>query len=283
MGQSPFAKRPATADGGAAKRRSTRVDYVCPIILSGRDAAGQAFREETQTATVNLHGCKLRTAHQVLVGMLVTLECPRSNLSGKAVCVITWDPAPGETAHNIAVQLVKPQNLWGLENPPPDWQAVAEALVHGRAVQPQRAAVATVSKPATTPVPATPPAPGVPAIDLRLADLEMRSAQIMESVLQIIRAQAEEIVQNTLEEFRQQVQALTKDAEEHLRQRAEQAYDDVASSLTTLRADLAEQLMQRTEQVVNSAEEALRTKVGELFATILSPAPSKPVEPAPKK
>jgi hypothetical protein len=281
MGQSPFAKRPVTTDAGAAKRRSTRVDYACPLILSGRDAGGQAFREETETSTVNLHGCKLRTTHQVLVGMLVTLDCPRSQLSGKAVCVIVWEPAPGQTAHNIAVQLVKPQNLWGLENPPADWQAVAEALVHGRGVQPRREAAAeTVSRPAAPPVPA---APSGPSIDLQLADLEMRSAQMMESVLQIIRTQAEQIVANTLQEFRQQVGALTKDAEERLRQRAEQAYDDVASSLTTLRADLAEQLTQRTEQVVGSAEEALRAKVGELFATLLKPAPSKPAEPPPRK
>ena len=38
MGQSPFAKRPPRQDPGAAGRRSTRVDYVCPMILSGRDA-----------------------------------------------------------------------------------------------------------------------------------------------------------------------------------------------------------------------------------------------------
>jgi hypothetical protein len=134
------------------------------MILSGRDAAGQAFREETETSIVNLHGCRVRTTHQVLVGMLVTLDCPRANLSAKAVCVHVWEDSPGETGHHIAVQLLKPQNLWGLENPLADWQIIAETLVHGRPAQPEREpAAVTVPKGLVSPPPAIPRAPAAPA------------------------------------------------------------------------------------------------------------------------
>src|SRR5258708_612439 len=53
---SPFAKRRSAEELAANQRRSTRVDYVCPVVVSGRDATGQPFRVETETSTVNLHG-----------------------------------------------------------------------------------------------------------------------------------------------------------------------------------------------------------------------------------
>ena len=62
--QSPFSRQP----GGTNRRRSTRVDLVLPVVLSGRDASGETFREETQTATVNLHGAKIETTRNVLGG-----------------------------------------------------------------------------------------------------------------------------------------------------------------------------------------------------------------------
>jgi len=288
MGQSPFAKRSDSQEPGAANRRSTRVDYVCPIILSGWEAAGKVFREKTETSVVNLHGCRLRTTYQVLVGMLVVLECPKTGMSEKAICVRVWEPPPGETAHDIAVQLLKPQNLWGIERPPADWQRVAETMVHGLPLRPLQGTAATTvpdsgseglaASPKTVPAPAS-----VPVINVQLAELEQRSAQIMESVLQIVRNQTEEVARDSVEAFRQQVEILVRDAEGRIRWRAEQSYDEMESWLTTLRADLAEQLAHRTEQIVASVDEVLREKVGELFATLLKSSPGKPAEPTSKK
>lgn len=280
MGQSPFAKRAASSDqGGTSGRRSTRVDHTCPIVVSGRDATGQVFRDETETSTVNLHGCKLRTQRQVLVGMMVSIECPATQLSAKGVCVHVFDPPPGETAHEIAVQLVKPQNMWGLKNPPPDWETIAPELVKGKGAPAERAPAA---RPASPPVSAAPPAPveatapaGLPDAEMQLAILEQRAAQLMESVLQILRTQGDEFVRDTVDTFRQQVKALVKEAEEQIQKRAEKSYEDVEASLMTLRGDLAEQLSQRTDQIVANAEEALRAKVGEMFATMLKPGPKK--------
>jgi len=281
MGQNPFAKRPISTDAaGASKRRSTRVDYVCPIVVSGRDATGQPFREETEASTVNLHGCRLRTHYQVLVGMMVTIECPATQSSAKAVCVHVFDLPSEETARDIAVQLVKPHNLWGLENPPADWETIALELVQGKAVGPVRAPVPIT--PSSLPVRSAPTAPAEAATaaavidtEAQLAVFEQRAAQLMESVLQVLRTQANEFVRDTVDAFRQQVEGLVKEAEERIRQRAEQSSQDVEASLTTLREDLAEQLSQRTDQIVANAEEALRAKVGEMFATMLKPAPKK--------
>ena len=163
MDNNPFSQITNAQDSLASRRRSTRIDYVTTVLISGKDAAGTPFREFTQTSTVNLHGCKVRTSYRIMVGMLVTLECPKAGTSGKGVCVRVWDSPPGVAGHEIAVQLIKPQNLWGVPNPPPDWEIVAKAMVQGRGVQTERpvrpAAPAAPAAPAHVAVPRAPAIP----------------------------------------------------------------------------------------------------------------------------
>ena len=239
MDKHPFSSSATSQESASSLRRSARIDFVTPVFLSGRDATGQRFRELTQTEKVNLHGCKLRTSYHVLVGMLVTLECPRAGATGKAVCVKVWDAPEGVGGHAIAVQLVKPQNLWGVPEPPADWAIVAKAMVEGPRVQaespteaaePPSAPAPTAPPPQSSPAPAAPPrvpleptsSLGTLSVDLRLAELEGRSARLLESFLDIMRSQAEELARTSLEEFRQQVEVLLRHAEERLRQIMEQ-------------------------------------------------------------
>ncbi len=132
MDKHPFSKPTDQQDALASRRRSTRIEFTTTVVLSGKDAGGSPFREFTQTVTVNLHGCKVRTSYRIIVGMLVNIECPKAGTSGKGVCVRVWDPMPGVAGHEIAVQLIKPQNLWGVPNPPADWEMVAKTMVQGR-------------------------------------------------------------------------------------------------------------------------------------------------------
>ena len=120
-------------DTAPEKRRSTRIEFVTTLLIAGRDGSGTPFREYTQTAVVNLHGCKVRTSYRIEVGMLVNLECPKAGTWGKGVCVRVWNSPPGIPGHEIAIELVKPQNLWGVTNPPADWEKVAQALAQGLA------------------------------------------------------------------------------------------------------------------------------------------------------
>ena len=366
MNDNPFSPSANPQDPSAGRRRSTRIDYVTTVLLSGKDGAGTPFREFTQTVTVNLHGCKLRTSYRIMVGMLVTLECPKAGTSGKGVCVRVWDAKPGVAGHEIAVQLIKPQNLWGIPNPPPDWEVVAKSMVQGRAVQPSPApyvaapvpnplapvavprapAIPSPAAPAappaertgrfaapvsptapapaaplaertgrfaapvlpTAPAPAAPlaertgrfpapvlptaPAPAAPSppapvrpapvagptIEQRLAELERRSTQLVESVLDIMRGQAEELTRNILEEFRQQVDALIQDGEVRLRQALQQAYEESAASLIGLRTDLMEQMASRGSQIVRTTEDTLRTRLRGQLAIEDKEAPAKPPE-----
>ena len=307
MGNHPFSQTANQQISPASRRRSTRIEYVARVLLSGKDASGTPFREYTQTAIVNLHGCKVWTSYRILVGMLVSLECPTSGASGKGVCIKVWDALPEVPGHEIAVQLIKPQNLWGVPNPPADWEVVARTMAQGRLVPRQSAArpaasavpvapkpaaaprlpvapaVAPVAPPAATPAPSRPAPVAVPAIEQRLADLERRSTQLVESVLDILRGQAEEITRNSLEEFRQQVEALVQDAEVRMHQGLLRAYEESAASLVGLRTGSMEQMALRGKQMVRSAEDSVRTRLITEAAMVDEAVPAKPTRQFPNK
>lgn len=265
MGQFPFVKRPGSPDTALGRRRSTRIEAAIRIILTGRDASGQPFREETETLTVNLHGGRLRTRHQVLVGMQVGIENRWTGDAEKAICVRVEEPAPGQTARCIAIQLVNPRNVWGIENPPADWEEGAgEWRVQGPA-----------SPAAVAPSALIPPRP-TPDADVLFAELEKRSAELMESVLEIMRKQTDQIVAKALREFQQRLGEASTAGETRFGERVEQAFAELESALKTFRADLEDELTARQEQAVESAEQALRAKVAALVSTVLGSGTSGP-------
>jgi hypothetical protein len=274
MGLNPFLKRAGSQVSGANRRRSTRVEFVTPVILSGHDASGHTFREETETTTVNLHGARVRTTHKILIGMQVTVAHPQTGQAEKAVCVRVEEPAQGESARYIAVQLVRPGNIWGLENPPADWALVAanvlgqnDPTLSGRF----RALVSAV------------PA----AAESQAALLEKRSAELVESILGILRQQAQAVTNGALQEFENRLKKAEAEAESRMDKRTEKAMAEVANFVETLREDMAEQLTARSAQMVEGAEEELRTRVAEMLAPLMGitshSAPGKPAGLSPKK
>src|SRR6185503_17061011 len=111
MGHGPFAARKSDAQSAANRRRSTRIDFETPIILSGRDAIGETYRDETITEIVNIHGARIRTDRKVLVGMLVAVQCIKTGRGSKGVCVNTYKPTPEAPHAGIAVQILQPGNI----------------------------------------------------------------------------------------------------------------------------------------------------------------------------
>jgi hypothetical protein len=272
MGQSPFVKRPGSPGLELGRRRSTRVEAAIRIILTGRDASGQPFREETETTTVNLQGARLKTRYQVLDGIQVGIENPRTGAAEKAICVRVEEPAPGQTAHYIAVQLLNPGNVWGIENPPADWEIVATAL-GGRAAPSPRPATKLEVLPRPASTAAAAPAvlalpPATPDAAVLFAELEKRSAELMESVVQILRKQTDEIIAKALWGFQQRLEEATTAGETRFGERVDQAFAELESALKTFRADLEDELTARQEQAVESAEQALRARISGLVSTI---------------
>jgi len=113
------------------KRRSTRIDQVKQLTVWGLDASREPYVETVPTSTLSCHGCRYRSTHAVLVGDIVLLEVRESARGPQAFSTqarVRWlEPAKGgnEGIWDVAVELVTPGNVWGVESPPKDWLLTA--------------------------------------------------------------------------------------------------------------------------------------------------------------
>jgi hypothetical protein len=279
MGTNPFIKSPFARHSGTNRRRSTRIDFSVPIVLSGRDAKGEAFRESTHTAIVNLHGARLKTNREILVGMQVSIDNPQNGASEKAVCVRIEGDVPGENAHYIAVQLVRPGNIWGVPDPPADWEVVA-----ANTLGPSRRSQPVMSAP-----PPIVPAPelSIPVVESQAVTWEQQSAELVESALQIFRRQIEVLLSAALKEFESRLELLEKEAENRMELRSGKALAEVSTLIQSMREEIAGQITAHGNLVVDAAERDLRAKVAEILSPIVGVTanlhPAKPVTILPRK
>jgi hypothetical protein len=275
MGQGPFAKRSTSVSAPPNRRRSTRFAFVAPIIISGRDANNQPFREETETFTVSFHGASLKTCNKILNGMHLTVENLLEGVAEEAICVSVAEPEPGRDEHVIAIQLLNPRNVWGVKNPPADWQSAAEASRQTLSLTP-------VSRPTDAGAPKA-PTQRDPVVTSS-ADLDLRTAELVESALQLLRRQAAGILRESLKEFEDRLKVLEAGAEARIlrnsekavavaeaqvSKKAENTVSDAEVSLGKLRRALLEQLEARTERAVASAEENFRARIAELSSPLI--------------
>ena len=98
-------------------RRSPRKYIVLPIMLSGTDFNGQAFKENTWTIGVNRYGARLSTSYRLAAGDQVMVGNPVLGQSTKAR--VTWVAKKG-CAFEIGVELSEPQDAWEAKIPPED-------------------------------------------------------------------------------------------------------------------------------------------------------------------
>lgn len=99
------------------KRRSTRVLLTIPILISGLDDHGVPFTVEGHTLCVNMHGAKIRVNRTVRCAELRITNVSQQR-SQRARVVYVDEGHEGE----LAIELDKPENFWGVYFPPPDWQ-----------------------------------------------------------------------------------------------------------------------------------------------------------------
>lgn len=257
--QSPFSRHP----GGTNRRRSTRLDLVLPIVLSGRDASGEMFREETRTATVNLHGAKVETTRNILVGMQVTIESPLTGALEKAVCVRVFEGVSGDNRHFIATQLVRPGNIWGIEDPPEDWTAVAASMLAGKATRPE---VKTPSQTAES-------VPAMPILESQAVTAEQQSSNFAESILEVFRQQLQVLADATLQNFENRLKQLEAESTDRIRDRAKESLNGASSVLDAMREDAASQMAAQSAEAVAAAEQEIRARVAEILAPLTGIGP----------
>lgn len=98
-------------------RRSTRIPLKVRIAIEGVDG----LTSEGETVIVNQHGAFISTSLWLSVGMRVSIHVYLTNWNAEAQ-VVYVDPA---NAQRCGVELTEPQNIWGVDLPPDDWEKTA--------------------------------------------------------------------------------------------------------------------------------------------------------------
>jgi len=121
----------AQANSDLRKRRSTRIVQAVPLAVTGVDAIGRPFTENTSTLIINCHGCRYQSKHYVLKNMWVKLEIPHPDAGQPPRVVrgrVAWIQRPRTVRQlfQVALELETPGNIWGIAFPPEDWFAFSD-------------------------------------------------------------------------------------------------------------------------------------------------------------
>ena len=84
---------------------------------------GMAFHVRCETLVVNKHGCALRIASQLPSGTPVQLQVSGYVITGQVIRAVSMGH---ENDWMVGIALDRPGNFWGIQNPPEDWDAIAE-------------------------------------------------------------------------------------------------------------------------------------------------------------
>jgi hypothetical protein len=112
----------------AELRRSSRVEQPVQLIVLGTNRHGEPFQERTAAVSFNLHGCRYASRHEAPRESWVTLQVTGTDGATAPpvrarVCSIQSPQSPREMCQ-IGVELETPANIWGVTQPPEDWQRV---------------------------------------------------------------------------------------------------------------------------------------------------------------
>ena len=112
-------KASAPGESASDRRRSHRVNIAMPVLVRGARGA-QRFEEESQTVSVNAHGCNLRMTNPVARGEEISL------INKKTVeelpCTVTFVGQKDGGKTEIGVEFTEPSPLfWRIAFPPEDW------------------------------------------------------------------------------------------------------------------------------------------------------------------
>lgn len=98
------------------KRRSDRVHLELRIQLSGVDAAGKIFTEQTHTLVVSRHGAKVVSQQVLLPQQALNIRCYRTGMETLACVVGQIDQRHDEIHYGLEIS--DPHaNIWGIEFP----------------------------------------------------------------------------------------------------------------------------------------------------------------------
>ena len=241
------------------KRRSTRIMQAVPLTVSGVDALGRPFTERTSTLIINCHGCRYQSKHYVLKNMWVTLEVPHPEAGQPPRTVrgrVAWIQRPRTVRQlfQVALELERPGNNWGIAFPPPDWFAPIETAQVSIAHEvPQEA---EQKSPETTEIhlPLTPaePTTAPPQDNLRVFPAP---ASTTDASLQLARH-----VARLLADAKQQIQATAREmAAQAVAAERRVSLEEWEQKFSVAREQLAQQVASSVEKLQHESETSSRS------------------------
>lgn len=99
----------------SSPRRSTRIPTDVLVELKG-----DGFAYAGETITVNLHGALVRIAAPLKLGDRITVHVHQTGKSASGAVVFA-----DARSSQFGVELERPENIWGVNVPPPDWKVVS--------------------------------------------------------------------------------------------------------------------------------------------------------------
>ena len=102
------------------RRRSQRVLMQIGVQVSGNDAQGKYFREDTDTLAINAHGALILLTARITTGSMLKLR--HNSTKDEQEChVVFLGPVRGEKAE-IGLEFAAPRpQFWRVTFPPEDW------------------------------------------------------------------------------------------------------------------------------------------------------------------
>jgi len=107
---------------GHAIRRSSRVPARVPVRVTSMDSDAE-FSEICETLVVSAHGCALRFPVKLDTGSALRLH-RRGGREATAYVVFCQPIGSDGQSFRLGAQLERPENFWGLESYPDDWNVV---------------------------------------------------------------------------------------------------------------------------------------------------------------
>ena len=124
------------SDFSLKTRSSTRIPMRISVRL-GIQTEGTSVRSvDAWTLVLNRHGARIECKHPPDLNQEVLLTVSATEMSSKGK-VVWREPNPNQSGnYEFAVELLKPENLWGVEFPPTDWTSQRRAASE-EAVEPE--------------------------------------------------------------------------------------------------------------------------------------------------
>lgn len=109
--------RALTEETAVDRRRERRVTLRYSLTVTGVDASGRPFCDDSETVNVSEEGCCFALKRPLAKGDLVSLRVNRGPVTGEHSFKVMWI-VPNRGAWLIGARLLRPENVWGMTYPP---------------------------------------------------------------------------------------------------------------------------------------------------------------------